>query len=48
MEQFIINHWKLIAIIIVMLLWLTFCLECYCDKRDGIKSIETDVIDGGV
>lgn len=44
---FIIKHKAAIAIITVIVLWLTFALECYCDRRDGIEGIDTDTIDMG-
>ena len=47
MQEFINNHWKAIGVIVAIVMWITFCLECYCDKRDGIERPGTDTIDMG-
>lgn len=47
MESFLKEHWKLIALIMAGLWWLSVCLECYCDRRDGVERPGTDTIDMG-
>lgn len=44
---FIKNHFSAIVLIVVALAWISFCIECYMDKRDGREAPETDTIDMG-